>query len=111
MARVELNIIIDAPAVKAWAHISDLASHTDWMRDAVAIRFVSAATSGAGTVMDCDTKFGPFRLTDRLVVTEWREGQAIAIRHEGAVTGTGRGPSSWSSAGPVAPRALALATA
>jgi hypothetical protein len=90
VARVSLDITIDAAPAVVWASISDLASHTDWMRDAVAIRFVSEATSGAGVVMDCDTRIGPFRLTDRLVVTDWDDGHAIAIRHAGAVTGTGR---------------------
>ncbi len=90
MAGISLSIDIGAPAETVWAHVSDLASHTEWMQDATAIRFVSPATTGAGVVMDCDTRIGPFRLTDRLVVTEWDEGRAIAIRHEGAVTGTGR---------------------
>ncbi len=90
MAHISLSIMIDAPPAAVWASVSDLASHTEWMQDAVAIRFVSDATAGAGVVMDCDTKIGPFRVTDRLVVTEWDEGRVIAIRHEGAVTGTGR---------------------
>lgn len=90
MARISLAVTINTASEVVWTHVSDLASHADWMRDAVAIRFVSAATSGAGVVMDCDTRIGPLRLTDRLVVTEWDEGHAIAIRHEGAVTGTGR---------------------
>jgi hypothetical protein len=90
MAQIGLSIVIGAPVATVWARVSDLASQTDWMLDAVAIRFVSAATSGRGTVMDCDTKVGPFRLTDRLVVTEWEDGRSIAIRHDGAVTGTGR---------------------
>jgi hypothetical protein len=90
VARLSLVITIDATPAFVWTSISDLASHTEWMHDAVAIRFVSEATSGVGVVMDCDTKIGPFRLTDRLVVTDWDDGHAIAIRHEGAVTGTGR---------------------
>lgn len=90
MTQVSLSVPIDAPPAMVWEQVSDLASHTRWMRDAVAIRFVSAATTGTGVRMDCDTKIGPFRLTDRLVVTEWEEGRVIAIRHEGAVTGTGR---------------------
>jgi uncharacterized protein YndB with AHSA1/START domain len=90
MTQISLNVTIDAPARRVWEHISDLASHTEWMHDAVAIRFVSAATSGIGTQMECDTRVGPFRLTDRLVVTEWAEGHAMAIRHVGTISGTGR---------------------
>lgn len=90
MAHISLSVLIEAPPAAVWASVSNLASHTEWMRDAVAIRFVSDATAGAGVVMDCDTRIGPLRITDRLVVTEWEEGRVIAIRHEGAVTGTGR---------------------
>jgi hypothetical protein len=90
MPQVSLSVTIDAPLGKVWEQVSDLASHTRWMHDAVAIRFTSTATSGAGTRMDCETRIGPLRLHDRLVVTEWAESQAIAIRHEGSVSGTGR---------------------
>lgn len=90
MAHISLSVTIGAPPAAVWASVSNLANHTEWMQDAVAIRFVSDATTGAGVVMDCDTRIGPLQVTDRLVVTEWDEGRVIAIRHEGAVIGTGR---------------------
>jgi uncharacterized membrane protein len=90
MTRISQSVVIAATVTDVWAYVSDLASHPEWMRDAVAIRFVSDARAGTGVVMDCDTRIGPLRLTDRLVVTEWEEYRAIAIRHQGAVTGTGR---------------------
>jgi hypothetical protein len=43
-----------------------------------------------GTTFDCDTKVGPFRLTDRMEITEWIEGEVMGVRHVGVVTGTGR---------------------
>ena len=73
-----------------WDYVKDISSHPEWMRDAVAIRFTSPETSGVGATFDCDTRVGPFRLTDRMTVTEWRDGEAMAIRHVGAVTGHGR---------------------
>jgi hypothetical protein len=73
-----------------WAAVRDIAGHVDWMEDAVAIRFTSPARKGVGTTFDCDTRVGPLRLTDRMEVTEWREGKAMGIRHVGVVTGTGR---------------------
>ena len=60
------------------------------MHDAVAIRFTSRQRQGVGTTFDCDTRVGPFRLTDRMEVTEWDEGRALGIRHVGLVTGEGR---------------------
>jgi hypothetical protein len=60
------------------------------MRDAVAIRFLGEAREGVGTAFDCDTKVGPFRMVDRMVVTEWEDGRVIGIVHRGLVTGRGR---------------------
>jgi Polyketide cyclase / dehydrase and lipid transport len=90
MTRIVTAVVIAAAPEAVWQMASDLAAQPDWMGDAVAIRFVTLQTSGAGVVMDCDTRIGPIRLTDRMVVTQWAEGRAIAIRHEGLVSGTGR---------------------
>jgi hypothetical protein len=60
------------------------------MKDAVAIRFTSARHDGVGATFDCDTKIGPFRLLDRMEVTEWREGKVMGIAHRGLVSGRGR---------------------
>lgn len=90
MATVEVSIDIDAPPSRVWDVIEDIGTHTTWMRDALAIRFTSAQTRGTGTTFDCDTKIGPFRLTDRMEVTDWRAGETMAIRHTAAVTGEGR---------------------
>ena len=43
-----------------------------------------------GTTFDCDTRIGPFRLIDRMEVTEWRTARSMGVRHVGLVTGTGR---------------------
>jgi len=86
--RVEQTIA--APPDAVWAAIEDIPSQVRWMEDAVAIRFTSANRSGVGTAFDCDTRVGPFRLTDRMVVTEWDPPRAMGIRHTGVVTGVGR---------------------
>ena len=81
---------IQAPPAAVWDRIEDIATHTEWMREAVAIRFTSPTKSGVGTTFDCDTRVGPFRLTDRMEVTAWEAGRLMGIRHAGLVTGEGR---------------------
>jgi hypothetical protein len=73
-----------------WAAISDISTHVNWMDDAVAITFTSPRRQGVGTTFDCATKIGPFRLTDRMVITEWKPNKVMGVRHEGLVTGRGR---------------------
>jgi hypothetical protein len=67
-----------------WRQVEDIESHVEWMADAVAIRFTSPTT------FDCLTQVGPFRLTDRMTITEWRRGRSIGVDHVGLVKGTGR---------------------
>lgn len=90
MTRIRVGISIDAPPRQVWSKIEDVTGHTAWMQDAVAIRFTSAHHAGVGATFDCDTAIGPFRLTDRMEVTEWKRGRSMGIRHVGMVTGTGR---------------------
>lgn len=85
-----MSIVIDAPPAVVWEQLEDVGSHVEWMADAEAIHFTSATTSGVGTTFDCDTKFGPIRLTDRMEITEWVEREAMGVRHVGVVTGVGR---------------------
>jgi Polyketide cyclase / dehydrase and lipid transport len=90
MARITLSTVIDAPRRRVWREVRDLPTHSEWMEDAVAIRFLNRRRSGVGTAYDCDTRLGPFRLTDRMEVVEWRRRRLIGIRHTGLVTGRGR---------------------
>jgi hypothetical protein len=89
LTRIRVSIPVDVPPRRLWADLQDIASHVEWMHDAVAIRFTSRQRRGVGTTFDCDTKVGPLRTTDHMEVTEWRPGKAMGIRHVGVVTGTG----------------------
>lgn len=86
---IKVSTVIDASPEVVWTELRDIASHVEWMHDAVAIRFTSDRTEGVGTAFDCDTKVGPFRLTDRMEITEWKPGRAMGVRHVGLVTGEG----------------------
>lgn len=90
MSRIRVSVLIDAPPRRVWAAVEDIGSHVQWMQDAAVIRFTSSRRSGVGTTFDCLTQVGPFRLTDKMVVTDWRVGRVMGIRHTGIVTGTGR---------------------
>lgn len=88
--KIRVATTIAAPRRAVWAAIRDVSTHVDWMHDAEAIRFLSKRRTGVGTRFEADTKVGPFRLTDPMEVTEWREGRSMAIRHRGLVSGEGR---------------------
>ena len=89
MARLRVSTKLDATPDVVWADLADISSHVEWMRDAVAIRFTSDRQQGTGTSFDCDTKVGPFKLTDRMEITAWEPGAAMGVRHTGLVTGDG----------------------
>jgi carbon monoxide dehydrogenase subunit G len=89
VAEIRTSVTIAAPPDAVWADVRDIASHVDWMADAEAIRFVSQDTEGVGTTFECDTRMGPFTLTDVMEITEWVDGKRMGVRHVGIVTGTG----------------------
>jgi len=89
MAGIRVSTEIDASPAEVWEVVRHVEHHVEWMHDAVAIRFTSPTRSGAGTTFDCDTKIGPFRLTDKMEITSWVPDEAMGVRHVGMVTGTG----------------------
>lgn len=90
MAEVRVSITLPAPPEVVWAALDDISTHTRWMADAEWIRFTSDQHQGVGTTFDCGTKVGPFRMTDRMEITEWQPGRIMGVRHVGLVTGSGR---------------------
>jgi hypothetical protein len=87
---ISVSRTVPADVGVVWDALADLGAHIEWMADARAIRFTSPTTEGIGTTFDCDTKVGPFRLHDRMEVTEWEPERSMAVRHVGLVTGEGR---------------------
>ena len=88
--RIRVSTPIAASRAQVWNTVRDIGAHVRWMGDAEAIRFTSRQQEGVGTTFECDSRLGPFRLTDRMEVVEWRVGRTMGIRHVGKVTGTGR---------------------
>lgn len=89
MAHIRVSHRVEAPASRIWPHLADLASHTRWMKDARSIVFLTEQSRGRGTVVEVETRVGPFRTLDRMEVTDWQEGKSISVRHLGVVTGEG----------------------
>jgi len=89
MGRIRVSTVINASPAQVWDEVRTIDRHVDWMADARSIAFTSTQTSGVGTTFDCVTKVGPITLTDKMAITEWRDGRAMGVRHEGIVTGVG----------------------
>jgi hypothetical protein len=88
--RIRVGTTIAASPAQVWDVVETIEHHTDWMADAERIAFVSSQRRGVGTEFDCFTRIGPFRLRDRMTVTEWEPRRAMGIEHRGVVSGRGR---------------------
>tara|TARA_B100001769_G_C22073135_1_gene577725 strand:+ start:1130 stop:1573 length:444 start_codon:yes stop_codon:yes gene_type:complete len=90
MATINVSIEIAATPKEVWGVVKDISDHVNWMKDAERIDFLTEKQSGVGTMFDCATKVGPFRLKDKMEITEWVDEKSMGVSHAGLVTGTGR---------------------
>ncbi|MBW4077366.1 MAG: hypothetical protein HIU84_02390 [Acidobacteria bacterium] len=72
-----------------WAELRQINRHVLWMHDAVAINFRTDQREGVGTQFLCTTKVGPFVTQDKMVITEWVEGEVMGVEHRGLIRGSG----------------------
>lgn len=89
MAHIAVSREMTASPGVVWEALADLGSHAEWMKDAENIVFAGEQTRGRGTVMEVETRVGPFRTRDVLEVIGWDEGTSIDVTHRGLVTGSG----------------------
>lgn len=87
---MQVSVLMQKSRDDVWRAVEDVTTHSRWMLDATEVRITSKQRRGVGTTFDCDTAFGPLRLTDRMRITEWAPGRAMGVEHRGVVTGTGR---------------------
>jgi hypothetical protein len=90
MPCIRVSTVIDATPAEVWSVVRHIDRHVEWMADAETIRFTSRRTEGVGTTFDCDTRIGPFRLTDRMEITRWKPRRRMGVRHVGVVAGSGQ---------------------
>ena len=81
MARITVSIELPATPARVWEVVEPIENHTEWMADAVAIRFVNEQRRGVGTKFLCDTKVGPIRLTDHMEITAWEPERVMGVTH------------------------------
>lgn len=86
---VVVSSVIECSPAEVWADVRNIESHVTWMQDAVVIRFLTENREGAGTRFECDTKIGPFSITDIMEVTSWEDERRMGVRHVGLVEGIG----------------------
>ena len=84
-----MSVPIERDVATVWDDLQDIESHTEWMQDAVAIRFLGPQKEGVGTRFECDTRVGPLRVTDVMEITAWDPGRRMGVVHTGVVSGTG----------------------
>jgi hypothetical protein len=90
MVSVRVSATVPADRGRVWKELERIEDHVEWMLDATAIRFIGERRTGVGTRFECDTKFGPLHVTDRMEITEWEPDAAMGVHHRGAVNGVGR---------------------
>lgn len=90
MGRILVATDIEASPAEVWDDVQHIDRHVEWMHDAESIEFTSESRTGIGTTFDCATKVGPFRLTDKMEITEWEPEAVMGVRHVGLVEGVGR---------------------
>jgi hypothetical protein len=86
---IAVSIELDASTERVWDLLEPVERHVDWMADAEAIRFIGDQTRGVGTQFICDTKVGPIRLSDEMLITSWVPNEEMGVVHRGLVTGRG----------------------
>jgi len=86
---VIVSTVIERELAEVWTEVRDIASHVEWMQDAVEIEFIGERREGVGVRFRCRTKVGPFSLTDVMEVVSWVENHQMGVRHVGLVEGTG----------------------
>ena len=74
MARIRTELVIDAPAERVWALVTDWPAQSRWvpLTTVTLDRPGSTGVTGLGARFTGRTRLGPVRFDDPMEVTEWR---------------------------------------
>ncbi len=86
---IEVSVEVPAPIDAVWADLAKLESHSEWMRDAEAIEFLTEQREGVGTRIRVPTRVGPLTTVDEMEFTAWEPPHLMAINHQGKFSGQG----------------------
>lgn len=86
---IEVSVVVAADIETVWSDLANLSSHSEWMKDAEAIEFLTEQTEGVGTKIRVPTRVGPLTTVDEMEFTAWDPPHRMAIAHQGKFTGEG----------------------
>ena len=75
---IRVATTIEASPEKTWTLVEQIDSHVAWMADAESITFTTQQRRGVGTAFDCQTRIGPVRLVDAMLITRWLLNENLA---------------------------------
>jgi uncharacterized protein YndB with AHSA1/START domain len=90
MARIQLDLEIDAPIQRVWDLITDLDSQERWMEDVHTLEVIYRTSALEGSVLKVTSKlFGLPLLHDVMVITKVEPPHTLEIIHAGQFSGSG----------------------
>ena len=82
-------VVIDAPIERVWAVLADIEGQPRWMHDMKSVRLTTPPPVGVGTAGVSTVRVFGIAVTDPVTITEFQPPTRFALRHEGAVSGSG----------------------
>jgi uncharacterized membrane protein len=82
-------VVIDSPIERVWAELADIERQPQWMHDMKSVRLTTPPPVGVGTAGVSTVRVFGIAVTDPVTITEFQPPTRFALRHEGAVSGSG----------------------
>lgn len=82
-------VVIDAPIERVWTELADIEGQPRWMHDMKSVRLTTPPPTGLGTRGVSTVRVFGIAVTDPVTITEFEPPTRFALRHEGAISGSG----------------------